>query len=162
MPIVTGNFRDITGGSLDSREGKVVFTLNAVNLGMNSGGVRPDSSVRVTPDASTGDFSVNLEPTTSMALDGWYEVSVEWEQDDSTLHGYLGLNIRVTGDGGRIDELIDPTAGNHGGVPGRIVWVSQTAPTKTYPFMLWLQMEPGANPNPFDSRNTGNLNEWRP
>lgn len=162
MSKVSGNALDITGGSMDAREITVIFTLNQVNIGMNTGGLRPDNSVRVKPEAN-GDFEVNLEPTTSMALDAWYDVSMEWNQGGVPLAGYLGIQIRVPGAGGRIDQLVDLTAGGSGGGPNRrVVWVGQTPPAKPYPWMLWLKQEPGPNPDPFDARNTSDLHEWRP
>jgi len=160
MPVVTGNFRDITNGSLDSKEGIVVFTLNDTNLQVG-GGLRPDNSREVAPDPTTGDFSINLTQTTNMAKDAWYDVSVKWLGSDAPLIGRLGLKIRVPASGGPLDELYD-LAGVGGGPNRRIVWVSQSPPSNPYPFMLWLEQEPGANPDPFDSQNTSVLYEWRP
>jgi len=161
MPDVTGNFRDITNGSLDSKEGVVVFTLNSANLQVGGGGIRPDNSREVTPDPETGDFTINLTQTTNMVKDAWYDVSVKWLGNDTPLIGYLGIRIRVPSSGGEMNQLFDNT-GIAGGSNRRIVWVSQSAPQYPYPFMLWLEQEPGATPDPFDSRNTSDLHEWRP
>lgn len=163
MATVTGNALDITGGSMDSREVKVVFTLNQTNIRMVTGGLRPDNSVKVTPE-SNGDFDVKLEPTTGMALDAWYDVSLEWLQGGVPLAGWLGVKIRVPAAGGRIDQLVDLSAGGGGGgnFNGRIVWVGQSPPVRPYPFMLWLEQEPGPDPDPLDPRNTSILHEWRP
>lgn len=161
MPEVTGNFRDITNGSLDSKEGVVVFTLNDTNLQVSGGGIRPDNSREAVPDASTGDFTINLAQTTNMVKDAWYDVSVEWLGEDEPLIGYLGIKIRVPSGGGQLDQLIDHS-GQGGGPNRRIVWVGQSPPARPYPFMLWLKQEPGPNPDPFDERNTSDLYEWRP
>lgn len=174
MATVTGNLKDITGGLMDSREGIVQFTLNQGNIRVSGDNVVPDNTRGATPDPSTGEFSINLEPTDQMALDAWYTISVLWlQQDDSgfkkpaALASYLDLKIRVPSSGGSIGQLIDPTAGGGGGGGGanpnnRIVWVSQTAPSNPRPFMLWLKQEPGPTPDPFDERNTSDLYEWRP
>jgi len=167
---VTGNLKDITGGLMDSREGIVQFTLNQGNIRVSSGNVIPDNTRGTKPEAD-GSFSINLEPTDQMALDAWYTVSVLWlQQDDSgfkkpaALASYLNLKIRVPSSGGSIGQLYDPNAGGGGGSNpnNRIVWVSQTAPSNPRPWMLWLKQEPGPNPDPFDSRNTSDLYEWRP
>ncbi|WP_190263684.1 hypothetical protein [Glutamicibacter nicotianae] len=169
MALVTGNLKDITGGLLATREGIVQFTLNQGNIRVNGDNVIPDNTRGATPDAATGEFSINLEPTDQMALDAWYTVSVLWlQQDDggfkkpAALASYVDMKIRVPSSGGSIGQLIDPNAGSGGGgANNRIVWVSQTAPSNPRPFMLWLQQEPGPDPDPFDSRNTGLLKEWR-
>lgn len=106
-----------------------------------------------------------------MVLDAWYTVSVLWlQQSDSSIRkpaamsSYLDLKIRVPSSGGSIGKLWDLSA-NGGGTPGpnnRVVWVSQSPPSKPRPWMLWLQQEPGENPDPFDPKNTSNLHEWRP
>lgn len=169
MATVTGNLKDITGGTFGSREGVIQFTLNAGNVSVGSGSVIPDNTRETTPDFDTGDFTINLMPTDSMALDAWYSVSVLWlQQSDSgirepaALASYVDLKIRVPSSGGPIDELWD--AGGNSGSPSpnsRVVWVSQTEPENPHRFMLWLEQEPGPTPDPFDSRNTGNLKEWR-
>lgn len=169
MATVTGNLKDITGGTFGSREGVIQFTLNAGNISVTSGNVVPDNTREVVPDFDTGAFTINLEPTTGMALDAWYTVSVLWLQqfesgmrEPAALASYVDLKIRVPAGGGEISELWDAGAGNGSAGPnGRVVWVSQTAPSKPHRFMLWLQQEPGPNPDPFDSRNTGNLKEWQ-
>lgn len=169
MAAVTGNLKDITGGTFGSREGVIQFTLNAGNIRVGSGNVIPNNTREVVPDFDTGEFSINLEPTEAMALDAWYTVSILWLQqsesgvrEPAALASYVDLKIRVPSGGGRIDELWD--SGGGGGTPGpnsRVVWVSQTAPANPHRFMLWLEQEPGPTPDPFDSRNTGNLKEWR-
>lgn len=160
MPEVTGNLRDITNGSLDSREGTVIFTLSSTGLVVGNGGIRPDNSREVEPNPETGEFSINLVQTTNMVNDAWYNVSVRWLGDAAALTGYLDLKVRVPASGGRLDELIDPFA--QAGPNGRVIWVSQSPPPKPKPWMLWLQQEPGPNPDPFDPKNTSNLWEWRP
>lgn len=173
MASVTGNLHDITGGLLDSREGVICFTLNAANIRVPSDGVIPDNTREAIPDPTTGDFQINLEPTDQMALDAWYTISVLWlQQSDSghrkpaALSSYLDLKIRVPSSGGAIGSLWDPTAGGGGGgganPNNRVVWVSQTPPSKPRPWMLWLKQEPGPNPDPYDPRNTSDLHEWRP
>ena len=171
MPAVTGNVQSITGSSMDARDVVVRFTLNQGNIRVPSSGLRPDMWQDVTPDPSTGDFSINLQQTTDMALDAWYTVQILFQQSPSSTNGagmalisYVDLKIRVPAGGGELSELIDYSAGGGGGAPGpngRIVWVSQTPPPAPRPFMLWLQQEPGATVDPFDPRNTGILHEWR-
>lgn len=167
MAEVTGNLKDITGGLLDSRQGVVQFTLNQGNIRVSNDNVIPDNTREAVPNAS-GEFSINLEPTDQMALDAWYTVSVLWlQQPDSgfrkpaAMVSYLDLKIRVPSSGGPIGSLWD-ASGGAAGPNNRVVWVSQTAPSKPRPFMLWLKQEPGPNPDPFDSRNTSDLYEWRP
>ncbi|QRQ79091.1 hypothetical protein [Glutamicibacter protophormiae] len=170
MAEVTGNLKDITGGLMDSREGVVCFTLNAGNIRVSNDNVIPDNTREAVPNAS-GEFSINLEPTDQMVMDAWYTISVLWIQQPDGGHrkpaamtSYLDLKIRVPSSGGPIGELWDLSAGA-GGKPGpnnRVVWVSQTPPSKPRPFMLWLQQEPGESPDPFDPKNTSNLHEWRP
>lgn len=170
MPAVTGNLKDIIGSSMDGREGVLIFTLNAANVVVGNGGVRPDTPYEVTP-SSSGDFTVNLEATTGMFMDAWYTVSVRWLQGANgpqgraaALESFLDLQVRVPSGGGRIDQLLSQGHGP-GGAPGpngRVVWVSQSPPSKPRPWQLWLQQEPGENPDPFDPKNTGNLHEWRP
>ncbi|UTT40260.1 hypothetical protein NMP99_03105 [Glutamicibacter mishrai] len=170
MATVTGNLKDITGGTFGSREGVIQFTLNAGNIRVGSGNVIPDNTREVVPDFDTGAFSINLEPTDAMALDAWYTVSVLWlQQSDSgirepaALASYVDLKIRVPSSGGQIGDLWESGSGN-GGSPGpnsRVVWVSQTAPANPNRFMLWLEQEPGPSPDPFDPRNTSDLKEWQ-
>lgn len=170
MATVTGNLKDITGGLLDSREGIIQFTLNQGNIRIGGDNVVPDNTRGVVPDSTTGEFSINLEPTDQMALDAWYSISVLWlQQDDggfkkpAALASYLNLKIRVPSSGGSIGQLIDLSAG--GGVSNpnnRIVWVSQEPPSNPRPWTLWLEQEPGPTPDPFDPKNTSNLHEWRP
>ena len=170
MPAVTGSLNTITGIPLaDSRDAVIRFTLNQGNVRNNSR-VIPDMWYDVTPNPDTGEFEVQLQQTTDMFLDAWYEVSVHFQQSPSSTNAsgmamisYLGLRIRVPSSGGDIAELVDFGAGA-GGTPGpnnRIVWVSQTPPSHPRPFMLWLEQEPGATVDPFDPRNTGVLHEWR-
>lgn len=167
MATVTGNLKDITGGLLATREGVVQFTLNQGNIRVNGDNVIPDNTREAIPDPTTGEFSINLEPTDQMALDAWYTVSILWlQQSDSghqkpaALTSYVDLKIRVPSSGGSIGQLL---GGGGGGNPNnRIVWVSQTAPSNPSPFMLWLKQEPGPAPDPFDPQNTSDLYEWRP
>src|SRR5690554_2772390 len=167
MATVTGNLKDITGGSLNSREGIIQFTLNQGNIRVGNDNVIPDNTRAAVPDPITGEFSINLEPTVEMALDAWYLLSVLWlQQDDggfkkpAALTSYVDLKIRVPSSGGTIGQLMGGAEGSNGN--NRIVWVSQTAPSNPRPFMLWLEQEPGLGPDPFDPRNTSNLYEWRP
>ena len=173
MATVTGNLKDITGGLFNNRQGVVCFTLNRGNIRVGADNVVPDNTREVIPNEDTGEFSINLEPTTEMALDAWYTISVLWlQQSDSgtrqpaALASYLDLKIRVPSSGGSIGDLYDLTAGGGGGggsnPNGRVVWVSQTPPSNPRPWMLWLEQEPGPDPDPFDPKNTSDLHEWRP
>ena len=167
---VSGNFNDITGGSFDSREGMLEFTLNSMSL-QAGGMVVPDNKRSFKPDAD-GSFSVTLATTHDMLSDAFYTVRAGWLQQDDNgaqrpahLRAEMVFCIRVPAGGGRIDKLVDPTI-TPTGMPTRInpgmVYVSQTAPPKPIPWMLWLQQEPGATPDPFDTKNTGLLKQWRP
>lgn len=167
---VTGDLKDITGLIMEAKEGVVRFTLNQPNLVSGTGGVRPDSTWEA-PISSDGTFTINLERTDTMMLDAYYTVTVLWLQQTpsgltkpAALTGYLDMKIRVPAGGGRLDKLVDPSAGGPGagGPNNRIVYVSQTRPTQVRPWMLWIQMEPGENPDPFDPKNTGILYEYRP
>lgn len=170
MALVTGNLKDITGGTFGSREGVVCFTLNAGNIRVGADNVVPDNTREATPDPETGEFSIHLEPTDEMALEAWYTISVLWlQQSDggvrrpAAMSSFVDLKIRVPASGGKIGQLIDAAGGGGGSNPNnRIVWVSQSPPSKPRPWMLWLQQEPGPNPDPFDPKNTSNLHEWRP
>lgn len=166
MATVTGNLKDIVGASMDSREAVILFTLNSPNVVVGSGGLRPDAPYEVTP-SSNGDFTVNLEPTVNMFNDAWYTISIMWlqgafgpEGEGAALQGFLDMQLRVPSGGGRFDQLLTRRPGGNPGPNGRVVWVSQDPPSKPHRFMLWLEQEPGPNPDPFDPRNTSDLKEW--
>ena len=174
MAFVSGTINEITGFPISAtRDAVIRFTLNQPNIS-TTGRVLPDMWAEATPDPSTGEFEITLQPTTNLFADAWYDVTVHFQQSPSATNGagmamisYLGLKIRVPIDGGTISDLIDVGAGNGGGTPGpnnRIVWVSQDEPPQAMqrPWMLWLEQEPGPIPDPFDPRNTSILKELRP
>lgn len=161
MALVTGNLRDIIRSRMHFKEAEIIFELNEINL-MPDGGIRPTEQVIVLPDETDATFEVDLEPTTSMSNQAYYRLKVRWLGEAAALMDFAEWRIIVPPSGGSLDQLIVDANGIPGGNNGRVVWVSQTAPERPRPWMLWLQQEPGENPDPFDPLNTSNLLEWRP
>lgn len=155
MAVVTGNLKDIGGASMGNRNGVVKFTLNAGNITASGGGLRPDNTQTVTP-SSDGTFSTNLEPTTGMLLNGWYDVRVEWLDNVGNLITYMEFQIKVPSGGGVLSDLIELGGGGGGRANPFIWWVGLTAPpSKRY---LWLHMNPADNTDP---AGTGDVRQWR-
>lgn len=153
MAVVTGNLKDIGGASMANRNGVVKFTLNAGNLTASGGGLRPDNTQTVTP-TSDGTFSTNLEATSGMLLDGWYNVRVEWLDSVGNLITYMEFQIKVPSGGGVLSDLIE--LGLNGRGNPLIWWVGLNAPpSKGY---LWLHTNPSDNEDP---ANTGDVRQWR-
>ena len=155
MATVTGNLKDIGGADMADRQGIVTFTLSQPNIMASGGGLRPDNTKKVTPGAD-GTFSTNLEPTTQMLADAWYNVKIEWVDTSGGLLAELQFQIRVPSGGGTLSELADLPNGGGGGANPLIWWVGLTAPpSKRY---LWLHTDPSDNENP---DNTGDVRQWR-
>lgn len=158
MAVVTGNLKDIGGSEMADRQGIVTFTLSQANIMSSGGGLRPDNTKTVTP-GSDGTFSTNLEPTTQMLADAWYNVRIHWVGEGGGLIAELFFQIRVPSGGGTLSELADPTGnggGGGGGANQMIWWVGLTAPpSKRY---LWLHMNPNDNNDP---AGTGDVRQWR-
>lgn len=153
MAVVTGNLKDIGGVAMANRNGVVKFTLNRGNMTASGGGLRPDNTQTVTP-SSDGTFSTNLEATSGMLLDGWYDVRVEWLDSVGNLITYMEFQIKVPSGGGVLSDLIE--LGLNGRGNPFIWWVSLTAPpSKGY---LWLHTNPSDNEDP---ANTGDVRQWR-
>lgn len=161
MANVTGNLRDIIRSRMHFNEAEIIFELNDINI-MPGGGLRPTKEVVALPDEEDGSFSIDLEPTTTMTNLAYYRLKVRWLGEASALIDFASWKIVVPPSGGDLSQLVVDSGGVPGGSNGRIVWVSQTAPQHPRPFMLWLKQEPGPDPDPFDSRNTSDLYEWRP
>lgn len=154
MAVVTGNLKDIGGASMANRNGVVKFTLNAGNITASGGGLRPDNTQTVTP-TSDGTFSTNLEATTGMLLDAWYNVRVEWLDNAGNLITYMEFQIKVPAGGGVLSDMIELGGGGRGANP-LIWWVGLTAPpSRRY---LWLHMNPADNTDP---AGTGDVRQWR-
>lgn len=153
MAVVTGNLKDIGGVAMANRNGVVKFTLNAGNITASGGGLRPDNTQAVTP-SSDGTFSTNLEATSGMLLDGWYDVRVEWLDNVGNLITYMEFQIKVPSGGGVLSDLIE--LGGNGNANPLIWWVGLTAPpSRSY---LWLHMNPSDEEDP---ANTGDVRQWR-
>lgn len=153
MAVVTGNLKDIGGATMANRNGVVKFTLNRGNITASGGGLRPDNTQTVTP-TSDGTFSTNLEATSGMLLDAWYNVRVEWLDNVGNLITYMEFQIKVPSGGGVLSDLIEP--GGNGNANPLIWWVGLTAPpSRRY---LWLHTNPD---NPDDPANTGDVRQWR-
>ena len=153
MAVVTGNLKDIGGASMANRNGVVKFTLNAGNITASGGGLRPDNTQTVTP-TSDGTFSTNLEPTSSMLRDAWYDVRVEWLDNVGNLITYMEFQIKVPSGGGVLSDLIE--LGSNGNANPLIWWVGLTAPPSRR--FLWLHTDPNDNSN---TANTGDVRQWR-
>lgn len=165
MAVVTGSILDLTAQSMANREVEIIFQLNAPNtysVGSSTGRIIPTEPAVIEP-ASDGSFSVNLAVTDSMVNVGWYNMQVRWlsAEHGSGLIDFPEWRLQVPSAGGNFGELVTGPDGTAGGSNGRIVWVSQTAPENPRKFMLWLEQEPGATPDPYDPRNTGLLKEWQ-
>ena len=153
MATVTGNLKDIGGATMANRNAVVKFTLNAGNITASGGGIRPDNTQTVTPGAD-GTFSTNLESTTGMLLDAWYNVRVEWLDNVGNLITYMEFQIRVPSGGGVLSDLVE--VGLRGRGNQMIWWVGLAAPpSRGY---IWLHTDPSNNNNP---ANTGDVRQWR-
>ncbi|PRB69526.1 hypothetical protein [Arthrobacter sp. MYb213] len=130
MPKVTGGLRSIAGGTLNSFIGKLVFRLNAPNVGVvgfSKSHVVNTMEWPVTP-GTDGNWSVNLTANTVFANDSWYDVGIVWNETEGTFWDF-GLRIRVPSDGGTFDELLDTTGTGQASNPF-VVWVGETAPAE--------------------------------
>lgn len=153
MATVTGNLKDIGGVAMANRNGVVKFTLNAGNITASGGGLRPDNTQTVTP-GSDGTFSTNLEPTTGMLLNAWYNVRVEWLDNVGNLISYMEFQVKVPAAGGTLSEMI--ASSGSGNANPFVWWVGLTAPPSNR--YLWLHMDPNDNTNP---AGTGDVRQWR-
>ncbi|WOH20120.1 hypothetical protein IRJ34_07290 [Paenarthrobacter sp. GOM3] len=154
MAVVTGNIKDVVGGSFTGKFPQLLFTLNAPQT-KEGGVIFPQEPVKVTP-AANGSWSVDLAPTVEMLDDAWYTVQIVWVKSivPRTFGGYNfpDWQLQVPLTGGAFSDLFGKPPKNT-----RMVYVSLAPPTDPRPFTLWLKDDPSDPANPL---NTGNLYEW--
>lgn len=157
MPTVTGEVRDIVGGSMASRVAELVFRLNAPNIG-TSGAIAsriiPTAKHTVKP-SSDGSFSVDLTQTDILLGDAWYELGIVWNESEGPSWDYPQWQIRVTGSGPLIDMVVmGPPGGSWGGPIGNLslVLIALTRPPNLQRGQLWLKGDPNDPAN-----NSGDL-----
>lgn len=162
MPTITGELRDIVGGALTSRVGKLVFRLNTPNIGTAgaiASRVLPTAEHKVTP-ATDSTFSVELTQTDLLLTDAWYVLEIEWNDETMPNTDFPEWQIRVTGGGTLLDMIVlGPPGGGWGGPLANLslVMVSPTKPPNLQVGQLWLQAEPDSSTSPNPALNTGKL-----
>lgn len=163
MAIVNGSLKDIVNASMASRQGKLVFRLNAESVavtGSNAGAVYPTEEVSINSAASTGNFSIDLQTTTSLLTDAWYTLRIEWLDSEGGAMDFPGWQIRVPVSGGSIDKLITlgPPNGGWGGSLANLslVMIAPEKPDNLQVGQLWLESDPD-DPNNFNGKNTSRL-----
>lgn len=159
MAEVTGNLVDIGLGHLNGLNPEIIFTLNKPNTNLAGGLVYATRDLAV-PVASSGAFTANLAYTTHMRDEAYYSLRVRWQEPGSaTGTGYSAVDFHdiklvVPFEGGLLGALIVGSATNP-----NAVYVSLTAPPKTWPLMLWLKSDPD-DPTNSNGRNTGKIYRW--
>ena len=163
MAIVNGSLKDIVNASMANRQGKLVFRLNAESVavtGSNAGAVYPTEEVSINSAASTGNFSIDLQTTTSLLTDAWYTLRIEWLDAEGGSMDFPGWQIRVPVSGGSIDKLITlgpPQGGWGGSLPNlSIVLMGLTFPDNLQVGQLWWKTDPD-DPNNLNGKNTGRI-----
>lgn len=163
MAIVNGSLKDIVNESLASRQGKLIFQLNEPSVaatGAFSGAIYSTAEKSVNAAASTGNFSVDLQTTTSLLNDAWYTLRIEWLDTEGGSMDFPGWQIRVPISGGSIDKLITlgpPNGGWGGSLPNlSIVQMALTRPDNLQVGQLWWKTDPD-DPNNLNGKNTGRI-----
>jgi len=166
MVAVTGSVKDILDGSMADRKVDLVFQLQAPNIQTVAGTmarINPTAEAVVTPNATTGFFSVDLTPTEVFLFDAFYTLKIRWLDSDAPEMDLPGWQIRVNRDGGTLTEMLvlGPPHGNWGGPIANLslVLVSLTQPENLQRGQLWLQAAAGSHASSNPALNTGKL--WR-
>ncbi|MHC6176249.1 hypothetical protein [Glutamicibacter sp. X7] len=161
---VSGSVTDIVEQMMADRVVQLVFRLQAPNVQTGAGTVGriyPTAEHRVTPNATSGFFSVDLAVTTAMLIDGWYELGIVWADSEGPVWDHPQWQIRVPDGGGSINNLITlgPPGGGWGGqLPNlSLVLVSLTKPDNLQVGQLWLQAAAGEHASANPALNTGKL-----
>ncbi len=164
MAEVTGSIKDILDESLAGRQVEIIFRLNNANIQTTAGTlsrINPTAEARVTPNASTGFFNVNLTPTEVMLFDAYYTISIRWVDGKGPERDFPGWQLRVTRDGGTLTEMLvlGPPQGHWGGPIANLsmVLIALTQPENLQVGQLWLQASPGNHSSADESLNTGKL-----
>lgn len=163
MAIVNGSMKDIVNASMAGRAAKLFFRLNdtgVASVGSNAGTVYPADEQPVSPSSSTGNFSIDLQTTTSMLHEAFYTLRLEWLEGGGPGLDFPNWQIRVPADGGRIDRLITlgpPSGGWGGSLPNlSLVLMGLTRPENLQVGQLWWQTDP-EDPNNLNGKNTGRI-----
>lgn len=153
MPLVTFDLIDIVGETFVSRVGRVLFWLNdpsIVAVGTYKGRLLPTSHAEVIP-ASTGKCSVDLNSTTSLGVDTYYKMRIEWNESTMPAKDYPDWQIRVGSGGGSLDDLLT-SGGGSGGPNLSLVLYGLTEPPNLAPGQLWWKT---SVLDPYGPANTG-------
>lgn len=163
MAIVSGSMKDIVNVSMANRQAKLFFRLNGPSVavvGANAGTVYPTEEQSVTPDSSTGNFSIDLQTTTSLLTDAWYTMRLEWLEGGGPGMDFPGWQLRVSNEGGRLDQLITlgpPQGGWGGSLPNlSLVMIAPEQPDNLQVSQFWLESDPD-DPDNLNGKNTGRL-----
>lgn len=162
MAEVTGSIKDILDGSLANRQVEIIFRLNSANIQTIAGTlarINPTAEVKVTPNASTGFFNVDLTPTEVMLFDAYYTITIRWVDGSAPEMDFPGWQLRVTREGGTLTEMLvlGPPQGNWGGPIANLsmVLVALTQPENLQVGQLWLKASSHTSSN--EALNTGKL-----
>lgn len=155
MPIVDFDLKDVVGDTFVSRVGRVLFWLNdpsIVAVGAYKGRLLPTSQAEVIP-TSTGKCTVDLNSTTSLGVDTYYKMRIEWNESTMPAKDYPDWQIRLGAGGGSLDELITTTGGS-GGPNLSLVLIGLTEPPNLAPGQLWWET---SALDPEGPKNTGRI-----
>lgn len=168
MAIVNGSMLDIVNKAMADRAAELFFRLNEPSVaavGANAGTVYSTEEQSVKTSGSTGNFSIDLQTTTSLLTDAWYTLRLEWLDGKGPGRDFTGWQIRVPVSGGSIDKLITlgpPNGGWGGSLPNlSIVLMSLTFPDNLQVGQLWWKTDPD-DPNNFNGKNTGRIEKGTP
>lgn len=113
MATVTGNYLTIAGSPLPSTAVPRIEVVPSVSAVTASGQVISREPVTVTPNSTTGAFSVNLLPTEDvLAADfhylfrGYYLAPAGYGDTGHTRHDVVTFKVYVGADGGELGDLI--------------------------------------------------------
>lgn len=163
MAIVSGSMKDLVNASLATRQGRLIFRLSEPSIavtGANAGSVYPTAESSVIASTSTGNFSIDLQTTTSLLTDAWYIPSIEWLDEAGGATDFPNWQVRVPVSGGSLDKLITlgaPSGGWGGSLPNlSIVQMGLTRPDNLQVGQLWWKTDPD-DPNNLNGKNTGRI-----
>lgn len=145
MAIVTGNYLTVAGTPLPAGAVPQIGVLPSKNAVTVNGQLIATREQTVTPNATTGAFSINLIPTVDV-IDGdfhyWLRGYYLLPDAGHSVRELFRMKIQVPTGGGRLDELTG------GGVPSK-GWtiVSLTEPPVVIVGAGWLHADPNGDPN---------------
>lgn len=148
MPKVIGRLTDFGLDAMVGQDPRLVFRHSTP--GVSGASVLASRPVIVQTEGN-GVFEVELVDSSRVSPAGWYQVTLEWRDDETRQRrqDVLPFRLYVPAAGGQIGDLLR--------VPSNpaMVWTGPTPPPNPSPGLWWLYDGPDT-----DTLKTGDLMEW--